>query len=109
MTEVERLNRDRSLVLTVREAANALACSEAHIRSLIDAGDLPAIRIGDGKRSPYRVTRKGLEDYIACRLDHGARARVERVGAKTNGRSGSSASWALSFSESSFLGEPFDG
>jgi excisionase family DNA binding protein len=33
-------------LLTLREVARRLACSEKSVRRLVDAGDLPVVRIG---------------------------------------------------------------
>ena len=99
----------RPIVLTVKGAAAELSCSETHVRRLIQDGDLPAIRLGDGPRSPYRVLSAGLEAYVARRLDCEVRARPLRANAKVSKRSGSSASWAWNRSSESPRREGLDG
>jgi excisionase family DNA binding protein len=89
-------SRDLALVLTVREAAQKLACSEAHIRRLIDSGDLPAMRLGGGLRSPYRVPRKGLEDYVTSRLGREP-LNPAPMRRESPNRAGSSAGWAFTY------------
>jgi excisionase family DNA binding protein len=59
---------DTASLLTVRGAASQLHCSEAHVRRIIDGRELPAMRLGDGPKSPYRIRPRDLESYIDSRL-----------------------------------------
>ena len=88
--------QDESLLLTVKEAADQFRCSAAHIRRLIDSGELDAIRLGNGSRSPFRVPRQALESYVARKLEQGAYRPSQRPELKTRRRLGSSDAWALS-------------
>lgn len=47
--------------LTIKEVAVIFAVHHSTIRRAIKKGFIIAIRIGDGKRSPYRVSRKSLD------------------------------------------------
>ena len=47
--------------LTIKEVAVIFAVHPYTIRRAIKKGFLIAIRIGDGKRSPYRISRKSLD------------------------------------------------
>lgn len=97
-------DQDRSLLLTVKQAAAEISCSEAHVRRLIASGDLPAIRLGEGPRSPYRVPWKVLEGYVYRRLEEGPIGGSQRPELKTRRASGSSASWAFTFAAISPIG-----
>lgn len=89
-------DQNQSLLLTVKDAADQFRCSEAHIRRLIDSGELDAIRIGNGPRSPYRVPRNSLESYVARKLEQKAYGLSRCPELKTRRRLGSSDAWALS-------------
>jgi excisionase family DNA binding protein len=51
-------------LLTVAQAARALVCSEAHIRLLIRAGELPAFMLG----RTYRIKPADLGAWIEAQL-----------------------------------------
>ncbi len=46
---------------SIKETARVFAVHEITIRRAIKRGFLIAIRIGIGKRSPYRISRKSIE------------------------------------------------
>lgn len=53
------------MVLTVAEAAALLRVSENTIRNAIRAGELPALRLGTGKRSgTYRILREDFDSFV---------------------------------------------
>jgi excisionase family DNA binding protein len=91
--------------LTVKDAAVELSCSEAHIRRLIDSGDLAGFRLGNGSRSPYRIPRSALDAYVAQRINSQTAALPSRSASTGTRRSGSSASWAMTYSTNSVLEE----
>ena len=56
---IEHLFKERHEVLTVREIAQTIRCSEKHILRMIYADELPCFRIG----RQYRVLKP---DILAC-------------------------------------------
>lgn len=48
--------------LSIKEVAVIFSVNEVTIRRAIKKGFLIAIRIGDGKKSPYRISRKSIDD-----------------------------------------------
>jgi excisionase family DNA binding protein len=46
---------------SIKEAAVVFGVNEATIRRAIKRGWIKAIKIGDGKRSPYRISKKTIE------------------------------------------------
>jgi excisionase family DNA binding protein len=52
---------DSRLAFSMREAANAIGCSERSIWSLVNAGRIPSFRVG---RS-VRIRREDLEAFMA--------------------------------------------
>ena len=52
--------QDQPLLLTVNEAAEALAISPAHAWRLVYRGALPSVRLG----ACVRIPRKALERYL---------------------------------------------
>jgi len=46
---------------SIKEAATIFAVHQITIRRAIKKGYLVAIRVGGGKRSPYRISRKSIE------------------------------------------------
>jgi len=54
------------MVVTVAEAAALLRVSENTIRNAIRAGQLPALRVGIGKKGgAYRILQEDLEAFVA--------------------------------------------
>jgi excisionase family DNA binding protein len=51
--------------LSIKEASVVFSVTEVTIRRAIQKGFLIAIRIGDGKKSPYRISKKAIEDIHA--------------------------------------------
>lgn len=47
---------------SIKEVAVIFAVNEATIRRAIKRGWIVAFRIGDGKRSPYRISIKSIEN-----------------------------------------------
>lgn len=47
--------------LTIKEAAVIFSVHQITIRRAIKKGFLVAIRVGNGPRSPYRISRKSIE------------------------------------------------
>jgi hypothetical protein len=45
----------------IKEAAAIFSTSEVTIRRAIKSGFIIAIRLGNSKRSPYRISRKSIE------------------------------------------------
>jgi len=50
-------------LLTVSEVAERLRCPRAHVYRLIERGQLPAFRLGDG-RGPIRIREDELEAWL---------------------------------------------
>ncbi len=51
---------EKSLLLTVRQAAAALAVSAGTVRRLMKAGEIPVVRV----RGRVLVSRDHLDDYV---------------------------------------------
>jgi excisionase family DNA binding protein len=51
-------------VLTVDEAAATLRVSKWSIYRLVESGQLPALRLGNGPRTPIRVDDEELERWL---------------------------------------------
>lgn len=47
--------------VSIKELAVIFAVHEVTIRRAIAKGFIEAVRIGDGKRSPYRISRKSID------------------------------------------------
>lgn len=47
--------------LCVKEVATIFSVNEITIRRAIKSGYIPAIRIGNCKKSPYRISRKSID------------------------------------------------
>jgi excisionase family DNA binding protein len=47
--------------LSIKELASIFAVNEVTIRRAIKRGWIAAIRVGDGKRSPYRISKKTID------------------------------------------------
>lgn len=52
-------------MLTIAEVAERLKVSDSCVRRLVDAGDIPSIRVGLG-RGRIRVTEEDLDLYLNC-------------------------------------------
>lgn len=48
--------------LSIKETASIFGVSELTIRRAIRKNLIVAIRIGDGKKSPYRISKKIIDD-----------------------------------------------
>jgi excisionase family DNA binding protein len=51
-------------LLTVKEAAQVLRCSEWTVRAKVSSGQIPALRLGDGPKSPIRISARDLDDWL---------------------------------------------
>ena len=51
-------------LLTVPEVAGRLRVSVKTVRRRIEAGELPAVRIGSGTRAPVRVDEAELDEWL---------------------------------------------
>ncbi len=51
--------------LSVEQVADALQVSTSHIHRLIRIGALPAIKLGEGLTSPYRIQKSDLLYYLS--------------------------------------------
>ncbi|GEA81412.1 helix-turn-helix domain-containing protein [Cellulomonas uda] len=51
-------------VLNVRETAELLGLTPEGVRELARRGEIPAMRFGSGRRSPYRFRRSSLEAWM---------------------------------------------
>ena len=58
MHSVRRMEQE---FLSIKEVAVIFAVNEVTIRRAIHKGLIVAVKIGDGKRSPYRISRKSIE------------------------------------------------
>ncbi len=47
--------------LSIKEVAVIFSVNEVTIRRAIYKGLIVAVKIGDGKRSPYRISRKSID------------------------------------------------
>jgi len=54
-------------LLTIKEAAERLRCSQTNVYGLIDQGLLPYIRVGNAKG--YRIDPRDLESFIQERKE----------------------------------------
>ena len=59
-------------LLRVPEVAERLRCTPEVVRRKIRTGELPALRLGSGRRAPLRVPADELEDWLESR-------HVERI------------------------------
>ncbi len=68
--------------LSIKEAASVFAVNEVTIRRAIKKGLIVAIKIGDGKRSPYRISKRSIQDiHLSIARQHAeiARKRVANL------------------------------
>jgi excisionase family DNA binding protein len=54
-------------LLTVKEAAGILKCSQEHVRRLLRAGKLKGF--SEGRRSGFRILETDLEGYVMRKID----------------------------------------
>ena len=63
-------------LLTIKQSAEVLGCSDANVYALVAAGELPFIRIG--KRKGLRIDTQALEEFIESRQVQYERARPKQ-------------------------------
>jgi excisionase family DNA binding protein len=63
MTVLTRLDRSGTC-LTVRGVADELACATLTVRRRVRAGEIPAVKLGDGRNSAIRIPRAGLDAWL---------------------------------------------
>ena len=66
---------------SIKEVATIFAVNEVTIRRAIRKGLIIAVKIGDGKRSPYRLSRFSIQhihDLIISQHNEISRKRLER-------------------------------
>jgi excisionase family DNA binding protein len=51
-------------LLRLSEAAERLRVSKQTVRTLIQGGHLPAVKVGPAVNSPLRISRDDLEDWL---------------------------------------------
>lgn len=51
-------------LMKVKDVATELGVSPMQVHKLITGGDLPAVNVGQGKRSYWRVARADLTKYL---------------------------------------------
>lgn len=56
------------LLLKVDEAARLLGVTQSKILKLVDAGVLPAVKMGPGSRSGVRIPVESLHDWISSHI-----------------------------------------
>ncbi len=54
--------------LSIKETAVIFAVHEITIRRAISKGFIEAIKIGEGKRSPYRISKRSIHEIHECIL-----------------------------------------
>jgi DeoR/GlpR family transcriptional regulator of sugar metabolism len=70
----------QSEFLSIKELAVIFSVNQITIRRAIQKGLIIAIKIGDGKRSPYRISKKSIQhihDTIILQHEQIARKRFE--------------------------------
>ena len=80
-----------SMLLTIRQAAEHLACSPKMVRRAIDRGELKCVRIGESARSD-RIHPEDLEAFITTKRGRRGR-RIDTV--KSRSRMSTSTESAL--------------
>lgn len=55
--------RDAKL-LTVREVAERLRVSRWTVYRKVESGEIPAVRLGEGKQSPVRIDPAELDEWL---------------------------------------------
>jgi excisionase family DNA binding protein len=63
----------RPALLTIEEVCSTLRQSKASVYRKIGAGELPAVRLGDGPSAHLRVPADGFERYLAAHTMEPAR------------------------------------
>lgn len=62
--------------LSIKEVAVIFSCHENTIRRAIKLGYLVGIRVGNGSKSPYRISRRCLDEiHIALLKELSAKAK----------------------------------
>jgi excisionase family DNA binding protein len=61
-------------LLTVRDVAQRLKVHERSVRRLIASGQLPAVKLGEGRTSPVRVDEAELRSWLYGQPDDADRA-----------------------------------
>jgi excisionase family DNA binding protein len=56
-------------LLTVKQVSERLQVSLWTVYRKSEAGEIPAVRLGAGKRSPVRVSERELEHWLFARSD----------------------------------------
>jgi excisionase family DNA binding protein len=51
-------------MLTIKEVAERLRLDPETIRLRIVSGELAAVKTGNGKTSPYRISEEALDDFL---------------------------------------------
>ena len=72
-SEEFRHERPRCRLVSIKEAAELLGCSEANVYALREAGELPFVSIG--VRKGYRFDLRDIEAFIERRKESRAAAR----------------------------------
>ena len=62
-------------LLTIKETAEMLGCSEANVYSLLEAGDMPYVTIG--RRKGYRIDLLDIDRFIAQRKQQPVAAPIK--------------------------------
>lgn len=61
---IENTSNPPAPLLTVRQVAERLSLSSTAVYALCDSGELPAFKIGAGKRKRYRIEPVSVEAYL---------------------------------------------
>jgi excisionase family DNA binding protein len=63
-----RTKKNEAPVYTTQQAAAMLACSQVHVYRMIDRGELFAVKVADGERAPWRITRESIDAWLAAKV-----------------------------------------
>lgn len=66
-------------LLRIPEAAKRLAVSEAHLRNMIDRGEIDAIHVGrpNARRRTWRISVAAMDAFLAERTDRVSRKETK--------------------------------